>query len=121
MRLEPGQVQPRQVYLSRKGWMRRLTVSPRRDLVAWQEEWKRIQVMPVDGGEPRTVFDNNVRGIRDIAWTADGGSLLLTINEGEGRSAIWVVPLDGGEPYKTDLAAVGLQQLSPHPDGKTVF
>ena len=122
MRLEPGQVQRRQVYLSRKGWMRRLAVSPRRDLVAWQEEWKRIQVMPVDGGEPRTVFDNTTgRGIQDIAWTADGGSLLLQIYEGEGRYAIWVVPLDGGEPHKTDLAAVGLQQLSPHPDGKTVF
>ena len=122
MRLEPGQAQPRQVYLSHKGWMRRLAASPRRDLIAWQEEWKRIQVMAVDGGEPRTVFENpKGRGIQDIAWTADGVSLLLQINEGEGRYAIWVVPLDGGEPHKTDLAAVGLQQLSPHPDGKTVF
>lgn len=120
MRLESGQVQPRQIYLSRKGWMRRLTVSLRRDLVAWQEEWKRIQVMPVDGGEPRTVFERE-RGIQDIAWTADGRSLLLRMAEGEGRYAIWVVPLDGGEPHKTELAAVRLQQLSPHPDGKTVF
>ncbi len=122
MRLEAGQVQPRQVYRSHKGWMRRLAASPRRDLIAWQEEWKRIQVMAVDGGEPRTVFENpKGRGIQDIAWTADGGSLLLQINEGEGRYAIWIVPLDGGEARKTELAAVGLRQLSPHPDGKTVF
>lgn len=121
VRLEPGQAQPQQVYLSRKGWMRRLAVSPRRDLVAWQEEWKSIQVMPVDGGEPRTVFENPTgRGIQDIAWTPDGRSLLLRIAVDD-RSEIWTVPLEGGEARKTELAAVGLQQLSPHPDGKTVF
>lgn len=122
MQMESGQGEPTQIYLSHKGWMRRLAVSPRRDLVAWQEEWKRIQVMPLDGGEPRTVFENpKGRGIQDIAWTPDERSLLLRIAEGEGQYATWVVPLDGGKARKTELAAVGLQQLSPHPDGKTVF
>ena len=122
MRLESGQDDPTQLYLSRKGWLRRLAASPRRDLVAWQEEWKRIQVMPLDGGEPRTVFENpKGRGIQDIAWTPDQRSLLLRIAEGEGRYAVWVIPLDGGAARKTELAAVGLQQLSPHPDGKTVI
>jgi len=101
--------------------MRRLAVSPQRDLVAWQEEWKRIQVMPVDGGEPRTVFENTRgRGIQDIAWTPDGSALLLRLTEGD-QSEIWIVPLDGSETRKTELAAVGLRQLSPHPDGKRVF
>ncbi len=118
MRLEPGQVQPRQVYLSHKGWMRRVAVSPQRDLVAWQEEWKRIQVMPIDGGEPRTVFENTRgRGIQDIAWTPDGSALLLRLTEGD-QSEIWIVPLDGSETRKTELAAVGLRQLSPTPTAR---
>ena len=121
MHFGPEDAQPQEVYLSRTGWMARMAMSPDRDLIAWREERTRVQVMSVEGGEPRTVFEGTGRrdGIRDIAWAPDGEALLLQL-AGD-ASETWIVPLDGGEARKTDLTADRLTQLSPHPAGKTVF
>ena len=55
---------------------------------------------------------------RRVVWAPDEKSLLLQRDPG---GEVWVLPLDGAAPFKTELAVPRMQNLAIHPDGKTVF
>jgi Tol biopolymer transport system component len=82
-----------------------------------------LVVMPVTGGEPRTLL--SIRrperfGPNTLIWTPDMQYVLVsrTLNN---RSMVWRVPLDGGPPQETGLSMPGLiGWLRLHPDGRRV-
>jgi len=126
-----GEANWRRLYKSvGAGWVGSLhsvELSPQRDRVAWREKrtGDLVRVMPLDGGEARTVYhvrpeENQV--VSGLGWTADGESLLVCrVRDGQTDVAVWIVPLDGSKPRKSDLSELRLRGLEMHPDGKTVF
>jgi len=66
---------------------------------------RRLYVMPMSGGEAKEILPGFDRSIEDIAWAADGKSLLVTY-EAEGRREIARVTLDGkATPIAEDVGA----------------
>ncbi len=57
-----------------------------------------------------------------IAWTPDGLSLLFTGKPSPrgSKTELWLVPVQGGEPRKLDLAADNIRDLRFHPDGRHI-
>ncbi len=82
-----------------------------------------LVVMPVTGGEPRTLLSIQRPerfGPNTVIWTPDMQYILAsrTLNN---RSTVWRVPLDGGPPQETGLSMPGLiGWLRLHPDGRRV-
>jgi dipeptidyl aminopeptidase/acylaminoacyl peptidase len=58
-----------------------------------------------------------------LSWAPDGKFLLLGRRDTPGPESrqLWIVPLDGGTPRKTELAAKGLRNAELSADGKTIF
>ena len=69
-----------------------------------------LRLMPVAGGEPRTLAP----GLTDIAsatWSDDGRQLLLVAHpDSSVELDCWIVPLDGGTPLDTGVLRRGRQQ-----------
>ena len=90
------------------GWVRKAVFSPNGQFVAY-EAWpindlmnqsSRIFVLPIQGGEPRLVFEsarwkvgNPVRSLMD--WTADGRYLAVH-DVRQGKSALYLLPIKNG-------------------------
>jgi Tol biopolymer transport system component len=84
---------------------------------------KVVKVVPVAGGDARDVL----RGAQlpwpaSLAWTSDSESVLFVKqpNPGDPKTELWVIPAQGGEPRKLDLAAPNMRELVVHPDGRRI-
>jgi len=125
-----GQANGKRLYSSKgvasAGKILRATLSHRRDHVAWREftePAESIKVMSIEGGDARIVLQpNDGASANSIAWAPDGHSVLVSrSSNGPPVRIVWIAPLDGRAAFKSQLSASFLQNLSVHPDGKTVF
>jgi Tol biopolymer transport system component len=86
-------------------------------------------LIPVAGGEPRVLHQAEPLSIvreGGMAWTPDSKMLLVVraIRKNpaswERTSELWRIPVDGGEPAKTELSTPGMTDISLNADGKTL-
>ncbi len=89
--------------------LRDITISPDGRLVAVSEGGSSITIIPVAGGEKRTIA---FAGLTELEWGAD-----LIAARGAG---LWRVPLDSGTATKIDTPGNREPGFSPHPDGKRI-
>ena len=78
-----------------------------------------IQVVPVAGGEPRTIYtlpDPDSSSWRELAWSPDGWYLFFT----KGHSEVWQIPVAGGAPQRVAANLSLISCISIHPDGRRV-
>jgi hypothetical protein len=79
-----------------------------------------LQVIPIDGGEPRSlgrVATATANGV--LEWTASGDGLLFSTVE---RANLWLQRLDGGEPVKvTNLTDLGIVRGKRAADGRSLI
>ena len=130
--VSPGGSEPRLLYTAETS-IRATALSPSRDRIALMERLGKhddpleaLRVMAVESGEVQTMFQAKSGDrfrTRTIAWAPDGQSVLLERHFGwpNDEVKILVVPLDGAEPFKAELATPFMQNLTIHPDGRTVF
>jgi len=84
---------------------------------------KVVTVVPLAGGEARHVLrSGQMVWPPAIAWAPDGQGVLFVKqpNADDPRTELWLVPLEGGEPRKLDLAARDMRDLAVHPDGRRI-
>jgi Tol biopolymer transport system component len=84
---------------------------------------KAVIVVSLAGGEARTlVRDSRLPWPPSIAWTPDSRGVIFVKQPSPvgTKTELWVVPLQGGEPRKLDLAAPGIRELAVHPDGRRI-
>ena len=85
---------------------------------------KIIKVMPAAGGEARELLhgDGSLMrsGFGTLAWAPDGRSVLFARRTSSSGTELWLVPVQGGEARKLDLAAENMRDLSVHPDGRHI-
>ena len=88
------------------------------------EKWTTtLKVMPTAGGEPRQLLDVQTSvSISALAWMPRSPHILYTTTDAEGRSELWRVAAEGGEPQELGLLseALRLYGLSIHPDGQRI-
>jgi Tol biopolymer transport system component len=85
-----------------------LTVAFKRVIGFWADD---IYAVPVAGGTPRRVT-NAMRGIWGHAWTADGGSLIVSWQRSSTIFGIWRIPLKApGRPEC--IAQGGIDAITP--------
>jgi len=82
-----------------------------------------VKVVPVASGDARDVL----RGAQlpwppSIAWAPDSQGVLFVKqpNPSDPKTELWLVPIQGGEPRKLDLAAADMRELVVHPDGRRI-
>jgi Tol biopolymer transport system component len=103
-----------------------LSLSPDGNMLALQlqnvpQDYNSLAVMPVTGGEPRTILQ--IRrperfGANSFAWSPDMRSIFAARNLNN-HSEIWRVPVDGGPPQSTGLSMPGvIRQLHLSPNGR---
>ncbi len=95
------------------------------DLENPQRAILRTIVIPSGGGPTHEVLrDTAPQGSTVWAWTADGRSLLVTrwvsATIHERRVALWLMPVDGGEPLALPLSNPQIVDVSAHPDGRRI-
>jgi Tol biopolymer transport system component len=85
---------------------------------------KIIRVMPAAGGAARELLRGDQSLMRTtltpVAWAADGLSVLFARRTSSTGTDLWLVPVQGGEARKLDLAAENIRDLSVHPDGRHI-
>jgi len=110
--------EPRQLTSHTDCFCELLAWSPGGESIAYGCSDQMIRIIPVGGGEPRTVLKAD--GLRtpsnSIAWTPDGSRLIYTA-----KGRLWTVSTAGGEPaaIKTDMDG-DILQFALSPDGKTI-
>jgi Tol biopolymer transport system component len=110
--------EPRQLTNHTDAFCELLAWSPAGDSIAYACSDAIIRIVPIGGGEPRTVLKAD--GLRtpgnSIAWTPDGSRLLYSA-----KGRLWTVSTAGGEPtaITTDLDG-DILQFALSPDGKTI-
>jgi len=110
--------EPRQLTSHADCFCEMLAWSPVGDSIAYACTDQVIRIVPVRGGEPRTVLKAD--GLRprsnSLAWTIDGSQLIYSA-----KGRLWTVPAGGGEPtaISTDLDG-NIQQFALSPDGRTI-
>jgi Tol biopolymer transport system component len=92
--------------------------SPAGDSIAYACSDSIIRIIPVGGGEPRTVLKADELQYRQgsLAWTLDGTRLIYSA-----KGRLWTVAAAGGEPtvISTDLDG-NILQFALSPDGKSI-
>jgi len=84
-----------------------------------------LEILSLVDGTRRTLRQP-MSSASSMTWTRDGTALLLSIHRPGSTEAnvneVWVYPLDGSEPRKTELAAssLGLFGIAVHPDAHRV-
>jgi Tol biopolymer transport system component len=110
--------EPRQLTSHTDAFCELLAWSPAGDSVAYACSDAVIRIVPIGGGQPRTVL--KVDGLRtpanSIAWTLDGSRLIYSA-----KGRLWTVSTAGGEPtaITTDLDG-DIMQFALSPDGKRI-
>ena len=109
-------------------WPYGLAISPDGRQPALYEGWEQnssLSVAPIATGQLRTLFSSS-QGIKTIAWTPDGRHLLFSLTQpanSTGSTAttdLWLIPAEGGQPRKLDLAMDLLADLRIHPGGRHI-
>ena len=87
-----------------------------------------LMVVPVDGGDARTVHRVKGLPIRDLAWARDGKRLFYASGQsGQGASIapsagdIWTVNTDGGNARPLGLGLQSQYSLDMHPSGRQLI
>ncbi len=114
--------------LYRSEWIHALALSPDERLFAFFEgDWPsklRIKILPVKGGEPRTLYTFKKREWPSaIAWTLDGQHILFSkskVIDGKSMESIWHISPEGGEPQEIGLSMDNIKHLRIHPDGQHI-
>jgi Tol biopolymer transport system component len=111
--------EPRQLTHHTDAFCELLAWSPGGDSIAYACSDKVIRIIPVGGGEPRTVLkvDELEHHQGSLAWTRDGAQLVYSA-----KGRLWTVSTSGGEPavVNTDLEGASILQFALSPDGKTI-
>ena len=86
-----------------------------------EEKRRTLRIIGADGKEMRdlTTFEDTYNGPAWTTWTPDGKHVLFPkydLKE-EGKSQLWRIPVQGGEPEKLDIEMWGFHNLTVHPDG----
>ena len=100
--------------------LRAMAPSPDDERVA-VVEGEKLVIVPVEGGEPRTV--EGLRAFPCVAWTPDGQFLFAGRSDADPpneKVTLVRVPIDGGEPLEIDISMGGLGHLRVHPDGRQI-
>lgn len=85
-----------------------------------------LKIFPVEGGEPRTIFETDKGGwIETLDWTPDGRFILFTqmAAEKDGKNTkdhIWMISAQGGEPRETGISSDSIRHLRVSPDGRHI-
>jgi Tol biopolymer transport system component len=85
-----------------------------------------LKIFPVEGGEPRTIFETAKGGwIETLDWTPDGRFILFTqmTAEKDGKNTrdhIWMISAQGGEPRETGISSDSIKHLRVSPDGRHI-
>jgi Tol biopolymer transport system component len=123
--------------LHRAGWMTALTLSPDGTRLAFvQREGEGgtsvtvLKELSIAGGQARTLYRaprQSINASVSMTWSEDGASLLFTQRAGRSvagqlagseTSALWRLPVSGGEPVNLNLEMEGLRNLSIAPGGR---
>jgi Tol biopolymer transport system component len=108
--------EPRQLTNHTDCFCELLAWSPAGDSIAYACSDQIIRIVPVGGGEPRTVLKADGLGTprrNSLAWTVDGSRLIYSA-----KGRLWTVSTAGGEPaaITTDLDG-NILQFALSPDG----
>ena len=112
-----------ELYLSE--WIHGLALSPDERLFAFvEQDWPskilKLKILPVKGGEPRTLYTFKKREwISAIAWTPDGQDILFSKDE-PGKRLLWTISPEGGKPQEIGITLDEIQHLRIHPDGQHI-
>lgn len=85
-----------------------------------------LKIFPVEGGEPRTIFETDKGGwIETLDWTPDGRFILFTqmMPEKDGKSTkdhIWMVPAQGGDAREIRISSDSIKHLRVSPEGRHI-
>lgn len=92
---------------------------------AWfnDEGFYELRVLPLAGGQPRTVFKNPEAGfVQPTSWTPDHKHILTLLFRKDNVSQIALIPADGGEPkILRSLNWVYPKRMDLSPDGQTLI
>jgi len=129
-RLETGQ-EDEIFRVQLRGWgLGRIVASPDGRWLAFTVRGSRsqpwtVRVVPTSGGEAREVLSTrepeNIWG-DEMGWTPDSRYLLVVRHAGppQGKTQLWRVPLEGGEPQKVGPPMEGMRFPCVHPDGRRI-
>jgi Tol biopolymer transport system component len=80
---------------------------------------KKLQVMPVEGGETRLLFQFEPHGYGvPHTWTPDGRFILFTT--GANRRTLCRIPAEGGKVQELWPNVLSLGPITVHPDGRHI-
>lgn len=92
---------------------------------AWfnEEGFYELRVVPITGGQPRTLFKNSEAGfVQPTAWTPDNKFILTLLFRKDNVSQIALIPANGGEAkVLRSLNWVYPKRMDISPDGKTLI
>jgi Tol biopolymer transport system component len=125
MRVDLETKEKKEIYRS-KGQIIRMDISPDGQSLAFLEpaDWA-LKVMPLEGGDPRVVYQfKQDEWATSVAWSPDGKHLFFSkVPTGEdrrGRIELWRISREGGEPVKFPLVTDGMENIRIHPDGQRI-
>jgi dipeptidyl aminopeptidase/acylaminoacyl peptidase len=81
---------------------------------------RNIYLAPMDGSRPPRPLTHGDRNDGQPAWSPDGRHLAFTRTH-EGKSQIWILPLEGGEAYPLTRAKHGAAQPRWSPSGDAIL
>ena len=92
---------------------------------AWfnEEGFYELRVVPITGGQPRTIFKNPEAGfVQPTAWTPDNKFILTLLFRKDNVSQITLIPANGGEAkVLRSLNWVYPKRMDISPDGRTLI
>ncbi len=128
--LESGQ--EKELYVTDSSNISSMAVSPdgqslafagRRRGTSAPEQAAYLMVLPVAGGEPRTLLQGpQSQAFRVLAWTPGGRDVLFFQKVGvtSGEHEVWRLPAQGGDPQPFALGVKVRFNLRFHPDGQQI-
>jgi len=86
-----------------------------------EEKRRTLRIISTEGKEMRelTTFEDTDNGPAWTTWTPDGKYVLFPKHnpDEKGKSQLWRIPVQGGEPEKLNIEMWGFYELTVHPDG----
>ena len=127
--LETGE--KKEIYSS-DAFLSSLTLSPDERHLAFRhytgpvgQRHNRLFVLPTEGGKAKEILSDEepISYYGLSSWTRDSKNVLLAKRYEENgimKYDLWIAPIDGSSPIKTDLSMHMINFVSAHPDGKTL-
>ena len=86
-----------------------------------EQKRRTLRIISADGKEIRDLktFEDADNRPAWTTWTPDGKYVLFSMHNPEenGKSQLWRIPVQGGEPEKLNIGMWGFHRLTVHPDG----